>query len=216
MRVYHFIPAGFGVQNLEHRRLKIAKLDELNDPFELLGFAARDAATRKAFAETKADLAKNRGMLCFSRDWRNPVQWSHYAEQHRGLCLGFDVPDNLLTAVTYVAQRPLPDLGVLGGGGKAAQEAMLKVLSTKFSHWRYENEVRAFTDLMDPVGPLFFASFGPNLVLREVIVGAKSDVTRGDIAAALCGLAPAIVARKARLAFRTFHVVEQRRSSLWP
>lgn len=215
MRVYHFVPADYGLQNLEHRRLKIARLDELNDPFELLGFAGRDAATRKAFADTKAALARDRGMLCFSRGWHNPVQWSHYAEQHRGLCLGFDVPDRLLAEVDYVARRPLPNLATLMGGGPAAEAAMMRILATKFSHWRYENEVRAFVDLKDPTGPLYFADFGPNLTLKEVIVGERSTLSRAVISSALGTLAPTVTTRKARLAFRSFRVVEQRRRSLW-
>jgi len=216
VRVYHFVPSGFGLEDLTHRRLKIARLDELNDPFEMLGFAAREPAIRKAFADTKASLAKDRGMLCFSRDWHNPVQWSHYAEQHRGLCLGFDVPDALLTEVTYLAKRPLPDMATLAGTGPPAQAEMIKVLATKFSHWRYENEVRVYINLTDPIGPLYFADFGPNLALREVIIGARCDAKRSDVAAALGPLASTVTARKARLAFRSFRVVEQKRRSLWP
>lgn len=215
MRGYHFVPSGFGLEDLRHRRLKIARLEELNDPFELLGFAAREPAIRKAFADTKASLAKDRGMLCFSRGWHNPVQWSHYAEQHRGLCLGFDIPDAMLTEVTYLSKRPLPDMATLAGTGPAAQAEMIKVLTTKFSHWRYENEVRVFIDLTDPIGPLYFEDFGPSLTLREVIVGARCNASRANIAAALGSLASTVITRKARLAFRSFRVVEQKRRSLW-
>ena len=215
MRVYHFVNADYGLQDLVRRRLKIARLGELNDPFELLGYAAPDAATSKAFADTKAGLANDRGVLCFSRNWRNPVQWSHYADHHRGLCLGFDIPASKLTPVTYLSRRPLPDLAALLGGGHAGREAMLKMLSTKFSHWRYENEVRVFTRLNDADGGLYFAEFGKDLRLCEVIVGARSTITRADLAKSLGGLAPDVKARKARLAFRSFRVVEQRCASLW-
>jgi hypothetical protein len=215
VRVYHFVPYGFGLEDLRHRRLKIARLDDLNDPFELLGFAAREPMIRKAFADTKARLARDRGLLCFSRDWHNPVQWSHYAEQHRGLCLGFDIPDEMLTEVTYIAKRPLPDMVRLAGTGLQAQAEMLRVLTTKFSHWRYENEVRVFVDLTDPIGSLYFADFGPSLALREVIVGARCEATRANIAAALGPLASAVKTRKARLAFRSFRVVEQKQRALW-
>lgn len=214
-RVYHFVPSKYGLEDLEYRRLKIARLDELNDPFELLAYAALDPKIRQAFTKTKEDLAKDRGMLCFSLGWRNPVQWSHYADQHRGLCLGFDIPDGLLTKVSYLSRRPLPDMTTLGGTGAAAQDAMLKVLATKFSHWRYENEVRVFVGLTDSTGPFYFADFGPDLALKEVIVGARSDVSRAEIADALGGLAPSVTTRKARLAFRSFRIVEQKRRSLW-
>ncbi len=25
--------------------------------------------------------------------WSNPVIWAHYGDKHRGLCLGFEVPE---------------------------------------------------------------------------------------------------------------------------
>jgi hypothetical protein len=36
-----------------------------------------------------------------SRSWENPVLWSHYAEGHKGVCLGFDVKEELLEEVKY-------------------------------------------------------------------------------------------------------------------
>lgn len=216
LRVYHFLPAYFAIDDLHKRQLKIARIDALNDPFELIGHSAADASTRKAFAKTKMDLAGKVGLLCFSRGWRNPVQWSHYADQHRGVCLGFDVPDRLLTAISYVRKRPLPDLSVLSGNGSAARAAMLKILTTKFSRWRYEDEVRLFVrlEVPDPCG-LYFKPFDADLRLREVIVGAASTQSRRDISDAIGAHVSDVTVRKARLAFRTFRVVEQRRAALW-
>jgi hypothetical protein len=42
MRVFHFVPAKHGLSDIRHRRLKIATLRELNDPFEFLGVDLRD------------------------------------------------------------------------------------------------------------------------------------------------------------------------------
>jgi hypothetical protein len=35
MRVYYFVPANYGLENIIKQRVKIARLNELNDPFEL-------------------------------------------------------------------------------------------------------------------------------------------------------------------------------------
>lgn len=35
MRAYHFVPADHGIENIKLRHLKIARLDDLNDPFEV-------------------------------------------------------------------------------------------------------------------------------------------------------------------------------------
>ena len=37
MLVYHFINKEYGIEDLRKRRLKIATLNELNDPFEFFG-----------------------------------------------------------------------------------------------------------------------------------------------------------------------------------
>ena len=85
MRVFHFVNEEFGLEDLRKRRLKIATLHELNDPFELFGVSLADESLRRAFRAMKDQLASNRGLLCFSRDWHNPVQWSHYAAKHTDL-----------------------------------------------------------------------------------------------------------------------------------
>ena len=43
MRLYHFLNAEYGLLNIRHRRLKIARINELNDPFEFLGVATKSA-----------------------------------------------------------------------------------------------------------------------------------------------------------------------------
>jgi hypothetical protein len=93
MLVFHFINEEFGLEDLRKRRLKIATLNELNDPFEFLGVNLSGKSLRRAFKVMKDQLSVRYGLLCFSHNWHNPVQWSHYADKHRGLCLGFDIPE---------------------------------------------------------------------------------------------------------------------------
>ncbi len=217
MRVYHFVNSTFGLDDLRRRRLKIATFSDLNDPFELIGPASSDRQLRQAFHRLKEQLTVSRGMLCFSRHWSNPVQWSHYADRHRGVCLGFDVADAVLTAVGYQAKRLEPNIAALVGGGPDAEREMLKVLSTKYSHWRYENEVRCFCTLdeKDQETGLYFMPFSDGLSLREVIVGHCSTIGRGDLKEALGNIESQVTAYKARLSFLSFRVVRQRNKSLW-
>ena len=217
MRVYHFVNREYGLQNLRKRRLKIATINDLNDPFELLGPSSTRRDFRQSFASWKNEINDRYGMLCFSRSWKNPVQWSHYAERHRGLCLGFDVPDDCLTPVTYLSKRFEPDMRKLFGDQTESQAEMLKILSTKFSHWRYENEMRCFLRLKDRDRStrLYFASFSSKLRLREIIVGPLSAISRAELIDAVgVGIAKLNVS-KARLAFRSFRVVRQRNAGLW-
>jgi hypothetical protein len=186
MFVYHFVAPDHGLADIRKRRIKIATIADVNDPFELVP-SSREKIVRQRFRIWRRQFDQRFGMLCFSRSWRNPVQWSHYAAKHTGLCLGFDVRANLLTEVRYSSKRLQAQVEVIEGGGPNAQKEMLKVLSTKYKHWRYENEMRIFTRLndKDPDTGLYFANFAQRMSLKEVIVGPLSAVTRDDLREAL-------------------------------
>jgi len=217
MRVYHFVNEEYGLDDLRNRRLKVARLNELNDPFELFGVNLADEPLRFAFRQIKDQLAKNRGLLCFSKDWHNPVQWSHYAGKHTGLCLGFDVPDEHLRPVSYSRRRLVVAAEKFHAPQQLDIDMVTRFLFTKYSHWRYEDEVRWFVSLedKDPDNGHYFANFSESLRLATVIVGAQSTMSRQILRNALGGLAPGVTAVKARLAFNTFRVVTQRNAKLW-
>jgi hypothetical protein len=42
IRVYHFLPAKYALDDIEKQRLKISEIDQLNDPFELWCVAQED------------------------------------------------------------------------------------------------------------------------------------------------------------------------------
>ena len=110
MKAYHFLPANYGLANLQRRHLKVATIPELNDPFELLCLDLSDPELRSAMRAWKAEIGRRFGLLCFSRTWRNPVQWSHYADRHRGLCLGFELPESdYARDVTYSGRRSVEE-----------------------------------------------------------------------------------------------------------
>jgi hypothetical protein len=77
------------------QRLKVARIDDVNDPFELQAMNCMRKDVRKAIADFRASQNEKIGLLCFSQAWKNPVLWSHYADRHRGICLGFDIDRTL-------------------------------------------------------------------------------------------------------------------------
>ena len=81
MRAYHFVSRDYGLDDLRRRRLKLRPIKDLNDPFELLAVSLPYPQMRRAYEQHKEALASWVGMLCFSRTWKNPVQWSHYARR---------------------------------------------------------------------------------------------------------------------------------------
>ena len=217
MRVYHFVCAKHGIENLCCRRLKIATINELNDPFELLAINLADSKLRRALAKAKRQLAAKKGILCFSRRRKNPVLWSHYAAKHTGLCLGFDIPSEHLIPVQYIGKRIAVEAEQKLQLRDMDEATVLKFLRTKYAHWHYEAEMRVVKPLKKCVleEGLYFADFSDELVLKDVIVGANSMVSRSDLAKALGDLGQHVRSVKARLAFKTFNVVSQHKSELW-
>jgi hypothetical protein len=217
MRLYQFINSQFALEAIGLRRLKISRLDRLNDPFEMLAGTQSDPAGRFAMRLIRDAIATHLGLLCFSRDWRNPVMWGHYAESHQGLCLGFDVDDRIAMPVQYVPKRlPFDHYLDPNTHEKEVRALAARLAFTKFSHWRYEKEVRCWVSL-DPNGPdIQFHQLGKQIQLREVYIGFRSPITRQNVAAALGEeLEDVVTVNNTRLAFRTFRVVRQRNRHLW-
>ena len=146
------------------------------------------------------------GMLCFSADWRDPVIWSHYSDKHRGLCLGFEIPDEKCLKVKYVEKRlPFPATPTL------ADADVLH--STKFINWKYEQEIRVWAELNDSEQELYFAPFGEILRLVKVFAGARCSLSESKIVEALGPLAKETTLLKARAGFGKFEIVKDERDS---
>jgi hypothetical protein len=217
MRVYYFTTAEHALSNIRLRRIKYARINEINDPFDMGAFAAHDREVRRVFNAWKDTMHDLHGLICLSRDRTNPVQWAHYSDRHRGICLGFEAPRKRLMRVRYVTERPLPNVRVLTGSGRAAQIEMRKQLTIKFKDWAYERECRVFGNLdeADPDTGLHFLNFNRHLVLKSVFVGHRCAVTRAEIDDALGALTKSVERYKVRLAFKTFRVAIQQNPALW-
>jgi len=173
MRVYHFLSTCYAMDDLKYGRLKISRLEDLNDPFELLAIRCTDKECVKKIEKMKLMLDNEHGVICFSRNWSNPLLWSHYADKHKGICLGFDVPEKDAEDIDYVVS------GLQCNKHSVDRDFMLKLLSTKYEDWRYEDEVRFFADLkeVDSKTGMYFKEFDEHLIPREIILGVRFDST---------------------------------------
>lgn len=205
MLVYHFLRETDALDDIRRKRIKLSEIDKLNDPFELWCSSAGDYRARRDLRVWKKEVAKQFGILCFSRSWQNTVLWSHYAANHRGICLGFEVDDQYLRPITYVKER-LP-LSV-----PITEAAIQQLLYTKYKDWSYEEELRGWFrfDERDPSGHYFY-DFDEKIRLSKVIAGPLCSTTKMEIESALKSYENGIHVIKARLAFTSFQVVEDRR-----
>ena len=208
MRLFHFLNEDYGLKDIRERRLKIARIAELNDPFEFLGVELSSRERRAALTRTKVELSEKHGLLCFAKSWHSPVLWSHYADNHRGICLGFDIPDDLPMQVSYVNSR-------FNWPSVVDESFMKHLLFTKFSHWSYEDEYRFYTNLEECEDNLYYADFSETLALKQVIVGAKSAVTRTQLSDALGNFSDGVEVFKAREASKSFRVIRNKNGRLW-
>lgn len=215
LRLYKFLSEKFGLDAIRDQRIKISQIQELNDPFEYLGLALRSRNDRLALKRTKKDVTKDHGLLCLSARWSHPLMWSHYADRHRGICLGFDVAGSRFRPVEYVSKRLTLEALGLSRLEELREEHVIKLLFCKFYAWRYEGEYRAHTtiDEKDEEGRAFFA-FTDEFALREVVIGAESELSQEKIQLVSGAHFPDLEIRRARLAFKSFKVVEQRNSKL--
>jgi len=176
-RVYKFLSAQYGREDLENRRLKISTIDDLNDPFDLCSIDTTDPAIEAALEELIRNFRGRRGLLCFSRNWDNLLLWSHYGVSHKGVCLGFDIPDDQPDGGYGMDVRYQPNLLQVRHREDVNYDLANRLLRTKQESWSYEQEVRLFVALNDPPDEngLSWFYFGPGLVLKEVIVGAQCE-----------------------------------------
>lgn len=180
------------IDSLTKSYLYFASVKNLNDPFDcrididasISSAIARcdDPNIRKQLIEFKqsedflkvAPLAKTAGIFsaCVGKDsqtdilagWNSHTMWSHYAENHSGVCLTyqfneqwfFDNKDHLVATdrVTY-AESPISDWLVSNKIGSFTHPALddqfasdpgirllMKLLTNKSPAWEYEQEAR--------------------------------------------------------------------------
>jgi hypothetical protein len=209
-RLYHLTSAEYAISNVVFGRLKIARFATLNDPFELLARTALRSSIRDELRQNKRSLNQDRGLLCFIEDWTDPVLWTHYGAQHRGICLGFDVKEDLAKKITYQNNR----LSDVEARGKTEDEILDLLVYTKFESWKYEKEWRVLLSLAKAAreGDLYFSRFGSDLRLREVILGAECAMSHPEVRKLVSTHHPSANTIRARLAFRTFSIVPDERT----
>lgn len=216
-RLYYFNSQQYALESIRDERIKVARFTELNDPFDFLGIAVDLPSQRYSLKEARKEADKANGIICMSTTWQEPLLWGHYADKHKGICLGFDVEDEDWQKVKYRKERP----SLARYGAKSLDDITEKqweeISLTKFKAWEYEKEYRCLVELTEPdlVTGLYFKRFSPRMALRQVIVGHRSTATR-EMVQRLCErVGGGVEAFKARPAYRDFRIIRQQTESLW-
>ena len=211
MKIYHFLKAEYGLQAIQNQRLKVSFLDNLNDPFELYATKLTDKRLRNKFYSLADFIIDTFGMLCFSRQWRSPLLWSHYADRHKGVALVFEVTDARIKKIKYQQKRIEIDDSMSWFWLMEIEKLQNKLLTTKYSQWSYEDEARIFLSSNEIYkdGGLSFYNFSNDVKLTGIVLGPLCDLNETKIKRVLPSDSN-IKLTKSRLAFQTYDVVSNK------
>ena len=163
---------------LINQELWFAKPDSLNDPFEcqMLFPEVLESiwkhhsipATQKENIEQGLEEQLGKVGICsFSRIRQNQLMWAHYADEHKGFCIGFDesklkaksekfhsqpveyqdeLPyEGVISRIKEFEKNPPNDFSLRNSAMAIAGDILSSVIGTKYTNWEYEEEIRLVT-----------------------------------------------------------------------
>ena len=199
MRLYHFTSAKYALQAIDKCRLKASDLDNVNDPYEILGFRLDSitsnqdelSAMEKVVEVYRGTISQNLKMLCLSKTCEEPSLWGHYSDGGKGVCLGFDVHKNdkhTIMKVEYGQKRQsLTYFGWQFTNGQWTPPNVTpddvhnspNIFKYKGVQWQHEQEWRlgsfAKDLILDAITGRYFFLFGDGLKLQEILIGFRCE-----------------------------------------
>jgi hypothetical protein len=128
----------FAHRKMNESELQSQVIECVNNP-ELL---------RQRYRDQNIEEIKKIGVCCFSESDDKLLMWSHYGAKHKGICLTFDVKEDiqLFSSIPYVVEYPskYPKINAIRERGFF--KLRHHVFATKSSEWSYEEEVRIIRD----------------------------------------------------------------------
>ena len=211
MRLFHFISEEHVLKVIADQRLKVSMLNDLNDPFELNAVELSNKQFRKEYKAVKHEMSERYGILCFSRLWKSPLLWSHYANRHKGVALEFEILDSVALSVKYRTNRYVLNYEMHNGQALRFDKKDIEgIWLTKYKQWKYEDEVRVIIKKTDCYiqGGMYFYRLGQDIHLKGIVLGPLCDIPITEIENSLPKKLRISVI-KSRLAFRSFSIVKK-------
>lgn len=173
---YHFLSSKHAIDDLEKKRIRVSTLNTLNDPFEFMPYKRYKFKKRQHYNQIYKSIVKEWGLLCFSNNWHETLLWSHYADKHNGITLGFQISDYDILEVEY-SSDPKRQSFKLSKNLYANKRKFVNLAKIKYKKWKYEQEYRILIKLKNckKDGKKHFILFDNNLKLREIVLGCKFD-----------------------------------------
>lgn len=124
------------------------------------------------------------GILCLSEDKKNILMWSHYADDHKGICLGFESTGggSIFDSAKIVEYNEDNDRHTINwvSDHENTPDNLIKTLYQKSKHWAYEEERRIASIYHKGV-----TNYKPG-ELKEIIFGSKISEDYRELVMSWC------------------------------
>ena len=212
LRLYHFTSLEFGISNVLKQRIKIARILELNDPFEFRNvlFPRNIPNFQEKFENWRKELNDKCGIICFSKIFSNPLIWGHYAEKSTGLVLAFDVPKDDPSKVRYRSRfLKAPQVPI-------SPKFARSLIASKAPSWKYEKEYRVFQSLISSNSELqansgkllFFGNFSNSMKLKEIMLGPDCAADMATVMALKRNVGPHVSIFRTQRSLKKFEIMK--------
>lgn len=189
--VFKYLSVSSGAKSILDQTIRYSRPQDLNDPFECL--PRYDRAEVVSLVEEQTNDPKQRdkcvesimnrdfvdffkrmndfGVTSFSTSSTTILMWSHYAEQHKGLCIEYD--SSKIGSLAKVQYASTPER-ILCSVKNVSKQAVVSAMMTKGGEWAYEKEVRRFEVISNCV-----KNYDPALKRFVFTKKLPSDAIRG-------------------------------------
>ena len=150
-------------------------------------FATRVQRTPHIMREQTESAMGRLGVCCFSTLPDSFLQWSHYSDYHRGICLKFDItqdPEFFMVPIIVSYRKVMQHYNHF----TQSQNLVEYLIKPKYDDWSYESEVRVVKQHAGPeVAKAGDKAYRFNdAALTEIIFGAKTSPDVIDRYKGLC------------------------------
>jgi len=139
------------LEAIQQNYLYCAPYTSLNDPMEGVFRASRVFRGSNNYRDARRAIVDNKteiGMCSFSEVHDHELMWAHYADQYRGICIGYSFAkllDHLDDDVSFVRMYYNEAVPIVRHSSQEPADAAKMVLSYKNYRWLYEREWRMFS-----------------------------------------------------------------------
>jgi hypothetical protein len=137
----------------------------------------------QAGAHLRSAIRNSKRILCLSADRRHPLQWAHYANGHKGVCIHFRCESGSWCGASRRVQYRKERLPILLPLNRQSDDEIVDhLVFTKANFWRYENEYRILADYGSESSPIQlrgnFGYFAPSDITGITIGACMSEPDR--------------------------------------